>query len=131
MVIPFKREAERVHFLVAAPAVFFTRDSHAGAEGSAGFVRELSVDRDWDIRYAAAEEAFANPEATMNRVIIHGVGLGGEPRGMSQDSEALTFGGRCQNSIWLKRASAKGSVTYTSIDGSSIELGPSDIGMRL
>ena len=105
--IHLEGEAEGVHFFVAAPAVFFASDTHAGAEGGVGFVRELGVDGDGDIRDAAAEEALLNPEAAVDGGVVHGIGLGDEPGGMSENAEALAFGGGGEFALGFEGAFSK------------------------
>lgn len=107
VVIHLEGEAEGVHFLMTAPAVFLAGDTHAGAEGGPGFVRELGVDGDGDVGHAAAEKALLNPEAAVDGVVVHGIGLGDEPGGVGENAEALAFGGGGEFALGFEGAFSK------------------------
>ena len=67
----------------------------------------------------------------MDGVVVHGIGLGDEPGGVSEDAEALAFGRGGQFAFRLEGAFAEGYVAGAGVDFGASELGFGDVAIEL
>ena len=83
VVVGFKRIAERVHFLVTAPALLLLNDLETLPQVAMGFFGELGVDPYRQIGNDARQQMFLNPFATSYRIIFEIAAVGREPSRVS------------------------------------------------
>ena len=92
MIIHLKRHPQRIHMLVAFPAIGLLRDSHPVAEGAMRFIRQHRVDRDREIRNGSAQEPLSNPFPAQNRVVIRVLRESHQPARLREDAHSLPGG---------------------------------------
>ena len=89
MVELLERQTERIHRLMAVPAIRLAGDAHAVAEGLVRLVGQHRVDGDGDFGNRSPQQAFADPPATVNGVVVEVARVGHEPGGMRQQPQAM------------------------------------------
>ena len=112
MVIHFKGQAERVHFSVALPTLFFSNNAHAMPQGFFGFIRQHRIDRNWYLGNGAAQQTLADPFAAQDGVIIHGIRVSDQPDRMSKNALALVSGKSDEMPLAGRTESGVGALTF-------------------
>ena len=81
-----KGKSNRVHQLVALPAVFLACDPHALAQGLPRRVRQLRIDGDRYVRHHVSKQSLTHPLAAQDGVVVLVHRPGHQPAGLGQDS---------------------------------------------
>ena len=90
IIVVFKGETQRVHFLVAAPAVgIASANLHALAERLFLVRMNHGIDRDRNVGNGAGQELFPDPFTPVDRVGLEVLGMSNEPGRMGQDPFAV------------------------------------------
>ena len=82
-------QPERVHLLVAGPAVFLAGHPHPVAQRAMPLIGQHGIDRDRHLGDFSAEQLLANPAPAMDGVVVEVARLGHQPRGMRQQAEPV------------------------------------------
>ena len=89
MIELLKRQTQRIHELVALPALGYARSLHALTQGLRVIFRNLRIHGDGNVRNPATEQPLADPLAAMDGVILHVAGVGHKPGALRQHAHAL------------------------------------------
>ena len=73
VVVHLERQPKRIHLLVTRPALGFPCDPHPLTQCGLWLIRKHRVHGDRHIGNATTQQPFANPTASQDRVIIHGI----------------------------------------------------------
>ena len=74
---------------MAAPAFIFASYAHAVTQSGLGFFWQLGINRNRNIRHCIAEQTFADPASTRNRMVIHRIRVRNQPNWVSENAEAF------------------------------------------